>query len=498
MSDKLTPTASVTVGDETANPGEGEVRVTELFHWAYRFFYSKTVGVILILAFAVLALVGSLIVQASAADHADAASYQAFLERVRPTYGGWTGVLDVLGFFHVFTSIPFYVVVACLALSIIACTTHRIPELVRRQRYPRVHVAKSFYDKARYRGEVVADVGGDQAFEVAQAVLDTHRFRVFYDDRDPGRSLFADRHAWSGIGTVIAHASFVIILLAFVISSTFGIEDTLSIPVGGSVDVGHDSGLVVQAVSFRDSYDEEGRPADYVSELVVTKAGEEVGRQEVRVNAPLVVDGFRFHQSTFGIAADLLVLDPSGVEVLQASVPLSWRSADGSEAIGTVNIPGSDLRIVVATPASGRTGSTIPPGAAVLEIHQGATSNPIAVRPVPQGSATEVAGYTMTFQRERPYTGILLRKDPGTMWMWIGSVLLVVGMSITFLFQYRRLWVRVESSSPADGGPASTRVRLGSVARLDLSFQRTFERITADIDQELAEPSTQHQEAHDG
>ena len=69
--------------------------------------------------------------------------------------------------------------------------------------------------------------------------------------------------------------------------------------------VGHDTGLTVTAMSFQDSYYDNGSPKDYVSDLVVTKGGVQVARQETRVNTPLIVDGVWFHQSFFGVGADV-------------------------------------------------------------------------------------------------------------------------------------------------------------------------------------------------
>lgn len=60
-----------------------------------------------------------------------------------------------------------------------------------------------------------------------------------------------------------------------------------------------------------------------------------------------------------------------------------------------------------------------------------------------QCETEDISGLDLTFERETKYTGILIRHDPGTIWVWIGSALLVIGMCITFMFQYRRIGVRV-------------------------------------------------------
>lgn len=477
-----TAAATVIIGDPEdpqGHPEDRHVPVGELFGWIYRFFYSKTVGLILILVFAVYALIGSVIAQTSHDTWADPAGRAQFLSQMEELYGGWTPVLSALGFFHVFTSTGFYVVVALLALSILACTVHRIPELIKRKRNPRLHVSAKFFDRARYRAQIPTTAGPETASEAAAKVLRGQRFRVLPDPRAEGKAFYADRNAWAGIGTVIAHLSFIIILAAFVISATWGIEEELAIPVGGSVPAA--GGLTAHAVSFQDSYAPDGQPIDYVTELQLLDGDEVVAEQEVRVNTPLDFEGFRYHQQSFGIAADVNVAGAGGETLYAEAVPLMWTSNGGQNSVGRFDLPGTDLEIIVVTAASGATASPVPLGAALFEVYQKESGEMLGQGLVAQGQSEEFGEYTFSFERERQYTGIRMRQDPGALWMWVGSILLVTGMSITFLFQYRRLWVRVDAD-PDTGGST---VRLGAVARLDYAYQRLFENMVERIEIEL-------------
>ena len=93
-----------------------------------------------------------------------------------------------------------------------------------------------------------------------------------------------------------------------------------------------------------------------------------------------------------------------------------------------------------------------------------------------QRETEDISGLDLTFERETKYTGILIRHDPGTIWVWIGSALLVIGMCITSMFQYRRIWVRVlpmvVNDTAVDG---ESSIRFGASSRWDASYQRLFE-----------------------
>ncbi|NLW13415.1 MAG: cytochrome c biogenesis protein ResB, partial [Trueperella sp.] len=84
-----------------------------IFKRIYAFFYNKTVGVILILLMAVLAFFGTIIMQMPAGALENPDTKAAWLESVRPKYGGWTPVLDFLGFFRMYSS-PIFLITCVL------------------------------------------------------------------------------------------------------------------------------------------------------------------------------------------------------------------------------------------------------------------------------------------------------------------------------------------------------------------------------------------------
>ncbi|MEZ5084987.1 MAG: cytochrome c biogenesis protein ResB [Tessaracoccus sp.] len=452
----------------------------ELFDWVYRILRSKMLGAVVIIAMAVLALLGTLIAQAPAS--ADEQAYAAFLESVRPRYGGWTPILDALGLYQLWSSPIFLGVTVLLALSIIACTVHRIPQLWRRATEPRVHVTEKFFDRAQYRAELVLPMSVDDAAAHAGSVLKKQHYRRLPDEKlDGSVGWYADRFRWGPFGTAIAHGAMVIILMAFGVSAFTGFEEYLDIAIGDSAEVGHGTGLTVTAESFKDEYDELGRPTDYVSYLVVERDGQVVAEQDTRVNEPIKAEGTTIHQASFGIAAAITVAIVDGEQLFQGPVPLKWQSNDGLYAIGKIEPPGTGLEVLVVTPASGATEAAIAAGSAVFEVYNVESGERLDVVGAEQGEVVESGNLVLTFERELRYTGLIARQDPGAMWMWVGSTLLVLGMYMTFTLRHRRLWVRI---SPVSDG---ARLRIASAEKLDTTFERHFRTLIAQIDETAPE-----------
>ena len=107
--------------------GAAGLAPTQALRAIYAFFYNKKVGLTLILAAGLACLFGVLFPQMPAGVRGDPASVDGWLQSVRPSYGGWTSIMDAVGLFNVFSSPLFLTIMGLLALSITS-----IPALLRR------------------------------------------------------------------------------------------------------------------------------------------------------------------------------------------------------------------------------------------------------------------------------------------------------------------------------------------------------------------------------
>lgn len=478
----LDPELSDSPLDQPSSPHEpdprGELGLRELFDRVNAFFYHKKTGLSLILAMAFLTLMGTLLEQAPDGVAGDPQAWSSWVESLRPRYGGWTPVLAATGALTVFTSIWFRAVVILLAISIIACTCHRLPQLWQRARHPHVHTGPALFEHAGLHDRVVLAAAPAEAMQKVRGELAARRYRLVPDDRDPEHSLYADRFRWAPFGTAVAHASFVIILLGVLVSTSFGFKDAgLPVAVGGDrVQIGHGSGLAVAAKSFADKYTEEGRPLDYASDLVLYRDGQQVAAQTVRVNSPLRYDGVSIHQASYGIASQMRVRDARGTEVFAGAIPLTFSNDAKTRTFGKTRLDGVDLTLYVGSAASGARDAEIGPGQALIEVYRDGADRPLASRVVDQGKSVRIGELDYTFERERQYTGLMIVRDPGAPFVWVGSVLMVLGLISTMFLRHRRIWVHTQ-----DHPTGGTDVQLASPERQDTLFERFFRELTAAI-----------------
>lgn len=452
----------------------------------YAFFYNKAAAIGIILAMAFFTLVGTMIEQSPLGVRDDAEAYASWVDRMRPRFGGWTDVIHTLGFFHVFQSMWFQVTTIMLTLSIIACTTHRAPQLWQRAMRPLVHPSDNFFARAGLRAEIVVPGTPEQALTRVEQLLGRHKYRIVTDAKDPERSCYADRFRYAPFSTFIAHTAFVVILVGVFVTSAFGFRlDEFPITVGQSRDVGQNSGLTIEARSFTDSYHPDGQPMDFVSDLVLYENGQQVARQDVRVNSPLRYNGVTVYQTYFGISAIVKITDPaSGAVLFEGGVPLQYKTDDERHVFGSITLPPQGLKYWVISAASGRTDALVAPGQAQIDAVRIGEDKRMDSGVLDAGSTTRVAGLDVGFQRERQFTGLSVAHDRGDVIVWVGAALMSIGFFLTFFVKHRRLWVRVRPVEGSDETPGSqpySRVVIASGDRHDLGYEGRFRRMVAQL-----------------
>lgn len=477
------PTRLMAIPAEQADDLGEDVTLSpvDLLQRVWHLFISMRTGLALILAASLLGILGSLLAQAPTGLTSDPQAYAQWLASVRPRYGGWTDVLDTLGLFSIFSSVWFRGVVALLMASVIACSIHRTPVLWRQARAPQQRMSASFFDHAAMRATVTSTRAVAEAADHAASSLRHKRYRTLVVEGPDAIDVYADRFRWAPFGSIVAHLSLVLVLLGVVVGTGLGFRDNdFSVPVGSRVDVGHGTGLALEATAFRDSYDSEtGAPLDYASDIVVYEGRTQVAAQTVRVNQPLRYAGLSFYQSSMGPAVTMRIADQGGATLFEGGIPLQYLSTDAMEAMGQVALPAKGLTVWVGTPASGQESQALAAGQVEVQVYRDGSDSAVDYKVLDQGQSSTVGGLTATFVRENQYTALIVVRDPGAPFVWLGAITLVLGVCLVFFFPRRRIWARVERVS--DGSA----IRLGALARHDVTFQSDFQHLIEGIQMDL-------------
>ena len=364
---------------------------------------------------------------------------------------GMVDVFERLGLFRVFSAPWFVFLLTLLVVSIVVCTLDRTPDLWRKERFVRVVQPQPFFDlrldeRARFDG-----VDEALAVDGLRDVLRRGHFRVRQESGsgpagEAVASVYGDRNQYFRLATLFTHLGLILFLAGAAITTAFGFETVVFLGEGDTAPVqavGTPDNLLVKNIHFEAPTRSDGSIADFVTDLAVYRNGEQIARKTIRVNDPLEVDGYVFHQNTFGPAVQLTVHDSTGELVWDGPVILAGQLAGRPQ--GFLTIPGSDLGLLVVldkTPAGqsmlALSGITTPSGdeasqiAFIRAISPGATSDP-----------QTTAGYSVTWSSTGAYTGMVIKRDPGQGLIWIAFLSLITGLVLSFYFPRRRVWARI-------------------------------------------------------
>jgi cytochrome c biogenesis protein len=469
------PLAGPVPTDEPANEGR-LIDLDAALESVWHFLTSMRLALVLILALAVLGLIGTLVIQAPAGVQGDAASKADWLDQVRPKYGGWTNLMDALGLFNIFNSIVFRVIAAGLVISTLACSIHRIPGLWKTATKPHVSVGEAFFEHAPQHERIAFDGTAAEALDQVQGAFRRHHFRTIIED-DGTYHLYADRFRWAPFAGLIGHLALVVIVVGAMVGATLGFRDSAFVLAeGSSAAVPTMSGLTVKLVDFQDSYyTTTGAPADYVSQLVLMQDGKQVMSQAVRVNSPMRYGDISFYQSFYGPAAEMVATDSSGKQLFADGVALAWQSNDGVHAVGSFTLPSQGLTVWVEDNA-GSSDTVVRPGQVGVNVYQSSSGTLVGSQSLDPGKPATIGGVTFTFVRPIEFTGLSIAKDPGAPIIWIGCALLFFGFVIRFTITHRRIWARI---APRPEGGST--VALASVGPRDVALATEHAALVEDI-----------------
>lgn len=467
------------MGVESAASGRAGARAgarrldVDILGRVWRFFTSVRLALVLILIITAAVLAGTLIDQAPPSVIADPDVYAQWLERAETKYGAWTDVFRVLGLFNVFHGLWFRLLVGLLTVNIIVCTVNRWKGIWTTAFRTRTRMGEAFFEHARFSATLEAAMPASIAAERVQRALGRSRYRVTTDSNQESIAIYADRNRFSKFGTFLSHLSIVLILAGAIVGSVWGFSDSQFIVAEGATrEVGLGTGISVELDHFVDEYWLDGPPKDFRSEIIIYDNGVEAKRGTVRVNSPMSYKGYRFHQSFFGQAAVMQVVNGEGTVLFDEGVPLAWQTRDGSRPVGFFSLPDRNLDVYVVGSISGVDDPMIPAGEMRLELYGKDTGKLLTMDNVTQGESKELEGLNFIFERERRFTGLKVVKDPGVNIIWVASALMIVGLVMLFYFPHRRLWALVKRRP--DGG---AEVRLGTTAQRDISLGEEFKRL---------------------
>lgn len=396
---------------------------------------------------------------------------------------------QALGFFNMYHSWWFIGLLVLFTINLTVCSLKRLPHVWRFVGNPSKELDETLLSGLTFRRNIPLN-GVRIPHETFGALLREKFGSVTVTESTDSVHLFAERNSTSRLAVYVTHLSIIIIIVGSIVGSVFGYKGFVTIPEGeqiSSVQLRNGKSVnldfAVRCEQFSVDHYPNGAPKEFKSILsVLDRDGRPISdfkEVPVIVNDPLMYAGITFYQSSYGTVGDHIFT-------------LSSLTGSRSEEIivpdkGSARLPdGSALQVLESTPdvsqfVPGRQGPAVQVAIHPANGGQPQTTiiyanHPEANREHALHSGGPVFGYRQGVMKE--YTGLQVTKDPGVWVVWIGCILMILGIYGAFLMSHRRIWIRITADEVALAGHTN---------KNPAAFATTFEQLADTVRRKISE-----------
>ena len=467
-------------------------------HKTWRTIASIQTGVVLLILVVILAAVGTIVLQRPVTEPDEMQSaYSPHALRI----------LDAAGLTDVFHSWWFLGLVLLVSLSIVAASIDRFPNSWRFFSRPYKYPDETFR-RALHPQKSLPIADEESGLVAAERALHSMGYKPERVVREDHFGIFAERHRISELAVYIVHASLLLIFFGTIVDGLWGWRGTLNLNEGQSSNVvemrdgkTHTLPFAVRCDAAGQENYKDGSPKKWWSKLAVVKDGEDVQKKEIVVNDPLVYNGVRFYQSSYGPngKVDKLVLEAASKDApgQTQEIGLAVNDVVPLDADTTVRFAEFFPDFAVRDGQVYRKSNNLENPAAHLIVTSKKAGKDFDVW-FPQ--LDEVADnskspwqFHATDLKMGHFTGLQVSHEPGQFGVWSGVVLMGIGLAFVFYVVHMRFWV-VPVRDPKTG-----RFSLwmgGTANRNRDAFEQRFSDLVAAVERELKSvpaPSTREQ-----
>jgi len=439
------------------------------------FFSSLKLAIALMITMAILATVGTVIQQGERPE--------VYIKEYGENAYWW---FVKLGFIDIYHSWYFSSVLVLLCINSMTCFHQRFPAIWRSIRQDKVNVTTPFIQNLTRTATVeLAAERGAVTEDLALAFAE-RGYRVLVKKDEAETTIYATKGIMGRVAAHVAHLSVTVIVIGGILGNVVGFRDfgvclegeTYHIPQGN---------FDLHVDKFWIDYYDNGAVKSYNSTLTVIENGENMLTKTITVNDPLVYKGIWFYQSSYGDSWDRVekarvVVREKATDKVVGEAILDWKKAAVLKDLGLTlqltdfvadfGFDAKDKRVYSKTVEHENPAVKL----AITERNQTLTS-PWVFYNYPdlfdiQGSKYK---FELTGYLTKKYTGLQIAKDPGVLMVWIGSTLLVVGVTLSAAIYHRRIWMKVAPGTQRPGQGVVAYIG-GTAYKGQIDFDREFER----------------------
>ena len=437
---------------------------------------SVQLALFLLFLLSTTAIIGTLIPQ-----HAQPALYS---QQYGPAAARFIQLLDIDDMYN---SWWFLSLLTLFAINLIVCSADRLPRLIRLLKRDNLATTREQLERFSLQRAMDSPLPCDEQLGHLQSIFKEHGWKAQERRTESGAVLlFAQKAPWSRFGVYLVHASILIILVGAVVgspafarkvlkNSDFAYKGFVMLPERAFTD--HviairqnqpiNLGFMLRCDQFHIEFYDNGMPKTYRSQVTVLEQGQEVLRTEIEVNKPLRYKGVTFYQSSYQPYQNYeiqLKKQPDGVTSTQIIPPAQetlWEAGGISYGIINRERQGEITRRVK------------------LWLHDGeGEASQLWVEMGKEVVIERPSGQYLLNIKQMYATGLQAAKDPGVWLVYLGCLLMLVGLFAAFFLSHRKLFAHVQ-----ENGPGCRLLFAGTANKNKVQFGHVFTRMADKLEQ---------------
>ncbi|MBL4953937.1 cytochrome c biogenesis protein ResB [Neobacillus sp. YIM B02564] len=240
------------------------------------------------------------------------------------------------------------------------------------------------------------------------------------------------------IGVLLLHSGIVLILIGGVVYSFYGQSEQIEILSGETTNLAYamvmDKPISLKLNDFKIETNHDGTPSQYYSDLSVIEGGKTQRKQVISVNHPLKYKHIKAYQDSYGYA------------VRSRAVT---NTDNGQEQLlyegESLTIPGSKRTVKIYRyfpdfdPTKGMAQNSMKQGDARVVYSVYENKKLLGVGAAKFGSKIEIDDHKyVVFDGVEPFTVLKVKSDPGLIFVLIGSLMFMLGVSMALIYMPAR------------------------------------------------------------
>jgi len=356
-----------------------------------------------------------------------------------------------LGFFDPYHSFWYLILLGLLILNISVCTINRLGFYLKN-----VFKIEFFNNenqilklKLNRKKSIKGDINQIQDF--VKTYFKKKRYRIFEKTSDGRIDLFLTKGRLNRFAFPLIHLSIIFICLGGVTGNLFGFKSYKLAVIGEIFKAPKkDFFIIVEDIWMDTTVD--GQPIDYYSKLTVIENHKEVKHKTIEVNSPLEYKGLKFYQSDFG-------MNPTAIK--KAKIEVDYKNQDKNEVIylskgQKINIQRGNYQIELNRYVCHFTmdenndifSASSDPENPAVQVNIYRENKKIEDRwlflKFPEfHMKSKIDDFKLKFTDFEPenYTGLQIGYNPGAPLLWIGFILITIGIVFAFYISHKKYWI---------------------------------------------------------